>query len=282
MDHGDVLAELAGLLAECSAGAGGLALVSGGLASGKTELLQRFQRHAAAAGALLLTATGAPAERPLQAGVIDQLFDGAGLPPEIADRVSHLITPIAATVDDSGADVQGIRPSYVRPVHELCQILIELSRERPVVLCVDEKTQVQALDRTVPILPMQEGRIERRSHDYYRHGTSTLFAALDIATGQVTAALKPRHRHQEWLAFLKLIKSQVPADRLQCMAVALAGDFPDLTALEVKNIILETATRYPQEVLIPGGEGARRAFGELSVTGGVVNAYEAVRRAMAY
>ena len=58
-------------------------------------------------------------------------------------------------------------------------------------LCVDEKSQIQALDRTVPILPMQEGRIERRSHDYYRHGTTTLFAALDIATGQVTAALKP-------------------------------------------------------------------------------------------
>jgi len=58
----------------------------------------------------------------------------------------------------------------------------------------------------VPILPMQPGRIERRSHDSYRHGTTTLFAALDIATGQVTAALKPRHRHQELLAFLKQIE----------------------------------------------------------------------------
>jgi transposase len=78
--------------------------------------------------------------------------------------------------------------------------------ENAIVLCVDEKSQIQALDRTVPILPMQEGRIERRSHDYYRHGTTTLFAALDIATGQVTAALKPRHRHQEFLAFLKQIE----------------------------------------------------------------------------
>ena len=74
------------------------------------------------------------------------------------------------------------------------------------VLCVDEKSQIQALDRTVPILPVTEGRIERRSHDYYRHGTSTLFAALDIATAQVTAALKKRHRHQEFLAFLKQIE----------------------------------------------------------------------------
>ncbi|WP_090104663.1 LuxR C-terminal-related transcriptional regulator [Lentzea jiangxiensis] len=137
-DHGDALVELVGLLAGCSAGPGRLALVSGGLACGKTELLQRFQRHAAASGALLLTATGSPAEQPLQAGVIDQLFHGAGLPPEIADRVSHLITPIAATVNDSGADVRGIHHSYVRPVHELCQILLELSRERPVVLCVDD------------------------------------------------------------------------------------------------------------------------------------------------
>jgi len=74
------------------------------------------------------------------------------------------------------------------------------------VLCVDEKSQIQALDRTTPILPMQEGRIECRWHDYYRHGTTPLFAALDTATGEVTAALKPRHRHQEFLAFLKHIE----------------------------------------------------------------------------
>lgn len=138
MDHGDAFAVLAGLLAECSAGAGRLALVRGGLASGKTELLQRFQRHAATTGAMLLTATGAPAERSLQAGVIDQLFHGAGLPPEIADRVSHLITPIAVNVDEPGSDVRTIHHSHVRPVHELCGILLELSRERPVVLCVDD------------------------------------------------------------------------------------------------------------------------------------------------
>ena len=57
-------------------------------------------------------------------------------------------------------------------------------------LCVDEKSQIQALDRTVPMLPMQPGLLERRTHDYVRHGTTTLFAALDIATGQVTAALQ--------------------------------------------------------------------------------------------
>ncbi len=78
--------------------------------------------------------------------------------------------------------------------------------ENAIVLCVDEKSQIQALDRTMPVLPMQPGLVERRSHDYVRHGTTTLFAALEIATGKVTAALKPRHRNQEFLAFLKQIE----------------------------------------------------------------------------
>ena len=96
-------------------------------------------------------------------------------------------------------------PELVGKVTDICGLYLA-PPENAIVLCVDEKSQIQALDRTVPILPMQEGRIERRSHDYYRHGTTTLFAALDIATGQVTAALKPRHRHQEFLAFLKQIE----------------------------------------------------------------------------
>jgi len=96
-------------------------------------------------------------------------------------------------------------PELVGKVTDICGLYLA-PPQNAIVLCVDEKSQIQALDRTVPILPMQEGRIERRSHDYYRHGTSTLFAALDIATGQVTAALKKRHRHQEFLAFLKQIE----------------------------------------------------------------------------
>jgi transposase len=96
-------------------------------------------------------------------------------------------------------------PELVGKVTDICGLYLA-PPENAIVLCVDEKSQIQALDRTVPVLPMQPGLIERRSHDYYRHGTSTLFAALDIATGQVTAALKPRHRHQEFLAFLKQIE----------------------------------------------------------------------------
>src|SRR5215213_8375293 len=86
--------------------------------------------------------------------------------------------------------------------------------ENAIVLSVDEKSQIQALDRSMPILPMQPGLIERRSHDYVRHGTTTLFAALEIATGQVTAALKPRHRHQEFLAFLKQVARAYPEGEL--------------------------------------------------------------------
>jgi len=83
-----------------------------------------------------------------------------------------------------------------------------------VVLCVDEKSQIQALDRTAPILPTQPHLIERRSADYVRHGTTTLFAALEIATGHVTGALKPRHRRQEFLAFLKQVARAYPGREL--------------------------------------------------------------------
>jgi transposase len=84
--------------------------------------------------------------------------------------------------------------------------------ENAIVLCVDEKSQIQALDRTQKMLPMQPGFPERRTNDYVRHGTSTLFAALEIATGTVTAACKPRHRHQEFLAFLKQVAKAYPDD----------------------------------------------------------------------
>ena len=72
------------------------------------------------------------------------------------------------------------------------------------VVCGDEKSQLQALERTQPVQPMAPGRVERPTHDSVRHGTTTLFAALEVATGRVTDACQPRHRHSEFLAFLKL------------------------------------------------------------------------------
>jgi transposase len=83
--------------------------------------------------------------------------------------------------------------------------------EKAVVLCVDEKSQVQALDRSQPVLPMMPGMPERRTHDYARHGVTSLFAAFDIADGTVISELHRRHRHQEFLRFLKRIDKNVPA-----------------------------------------------------------------------
>ena len=82
--------------------------------------------------------------------------------------------------------------------------------ENAVVLCVDEKSQIQALNRTQKVLPMQPGHAEQRTHDYVRNGTTTLFAALEVATGQVTGLCKARHRHQEFLAFLKHVARTYP------------------------------------------------------------------------
>lgn len=82
--------------------------------------------------------------------------------------------------------------------------------DHALVLCVDEKSQVQALERTQPVLPMGLGYVEGITHDYIRHGTTTLFAALDVANGTVLTQCKPRHRHQEFLAFLRHIESNVP------------------------------------------------------------------------
>ncbi len=103
-------------------------------------------------------------------------------------------------------------PFFVEKVRDIVGLYLNpLEQTRAVVLCVDEKSQIQALDRTQPILPMAPGRPERRTHDYYRHGTTSLFAALDVATGKVIASLHHRHRHQEFLKFLKQIDREVPA-----------------------------------------------------------------------
>jgi transposase len=84
--------------------------------------------------------------------------------------------------------------------------------EKAIVLCADEKSSVQALDRTQASLPMVKGRGETMTHDYKRHGTTTLFAALDVLTGTVIGQCMPHHRHQEWLKFLKTIDREVPED----------------------------------------------------------------------
>lgn len=85
--------------------------------------------------------------------------------------------------------------------------------ENAVVFSVDEKSSIQALDRTQPGLPMKRGRAGTMTHDYKRHGTSTLFAALNVFTGEIIGECKKRHRHQEFLSFLKTIEAQSPEDK---------------------------------------------------------------------
>ena len=85
--------------------------------------------------------------------------------------------------------------------------------EKALVLCVDEKSQIQALERTQPLLPLRPGIPARQTHDYKRNGTTTLFAALSVLDGKVIGDCMPRHRHQEFIRFLKKIHTQIPADR---------------------------------------------------------------------
>jgi len=100
-------------------------------------------------------------------------------------------------------------PELVAKVNDVVGLYLH-PPENAVVLSVDEKSQIQALDRTQKTLPMQPGRAEKRTHDYVRHGTTTLFAALEIATGKVTGLCRPRHRHQEFLVFLRHLARAYP------------------------------------------------------------------------
>ncbi len=99
-------------------------------------------------------------------------------------------------------------PFFVEKVRDIVSLYLN-PPAKAVVLCVDEKTQIQALDRTQPLLPMGLGYVEGVTHDTIRHGTTTLFAALDLATGAVIAECKPGHRHQEFLSFLRRIDKEV-------------------------------------------------------------------------
>lgn len=100
-------------------------------------------------------------------------------------------------------------PLFVDKVRDICGLYLN-PPDRALVLCVDEKSQIQALDRTQPTLPMRPGQVERRTHDYLRHGTTSLFAALDIKTGEVIGKCMQRHRAIEFRRFLDTIEAAVP------------------------------------------------------------------------
>lgn len=102
-------------------------------------------------------------------------------------------------------------PLFIDKVRDVVGLYLS-PPDKAIVLCVDEKSQVQALDRSQPLLPLEPGRPERHTHDYARHGTTSLFAALNVATGQVIGRCQSRHRHQEFLRFLDLIDQTIPAE----------------------------------------------------------------------
>lgn len=102
-------------------------------------------------------------------------------------------------------------PLFIDKVRDIVGLYLA-PPQRALVLCVDEKSQIQALDRTAPLLPMRPGQIERRTHDYARHGTTTLFAALDAKTGELIGQTQSRHRSVEFRKFLDIIEQNVPAD----------------------------------------------------------------------
>jgi transposase len=102
-------------------------------------------------------------------------------------------------------------PFFVEKVREIVGLYLN-PPDKALVLCVDEKSQIQALERTQPLLPMGLGYAEGVTHDYFRHGTVTLFAALDIVAGAVISQCKPRHRHQEFMSFLKHLDANTPTE----------------------------------------------------------------------
>ena len=102
-------------------------------------------------------------------------------------------------------------PFFVEKVRDVVGLYLN-PPDKALVLCVDEKSQVQALERTQPVLPMGLGYLEGVTHDYYRHGTTTLFAALNVLDGSVITQCKPRHRHQEFLSFLNHLDRNVPVE----------------------------------------------------------------------
>jgi transposase len=123
---------------------------------------------------------------------VSRIWRAFGLKPHLVDTFKLSPDPLFV---DKVKDIVGL---YLNPP------------EAALVLCVDEKTQVQALDRTAPVLPRRPGLPERRTHDYVRHGTTNLYAALDMASGRVIADLTERHRAQEFRRFLNLINRSVP------------------------------------------------------------------------
>ena len=200
-------------------------------AVGKSVLtVRRWRRRYLAKGVdgLLKDATRPPGRKPLTAEKIKQvvhmtLYDkpanathwsvrsmaaAAGLSPSSVQRIwhAHALKPHLVKRFKISRD-----PRFAAKVEDVVGLYLN-PPDKALVLCVDEKSQIQALDRTQPGLPLKKGRAGTMTHDYKRNGTTTLFAALSMLDGKVIGACMPRHRHREFLRFLKLIDHQTQTD----------------------------------------------------------------------
>ena len=189
---------------------------------------ERFMR--AGVDGLLRDKTRPPGKVPLGQPVIDRVISlTAGDPPGEATHWSA--GAMAKAIGISVSSVQriwrahGLQPYRVRRFRlsndpafaEKLRDVVGLYVDPPahaVVLSIDEKSQIQALDRTQPGLPMKKGRAGTMTHDYKRHGTTTLFAALDVLEGKVIGRCMQRHRHQEFIRFLNTVEAEVPAGKV--------------------------------------------------------------------
>jgi putative transposase len=158
------------------------------------DLINKTLHTKPANGATHWSVRGIAAETSISATSVHRYFKLLGLQPHRTESFKLSTDPLFI---EKLRDVVGL---YLSPP------------ENALVLCVDEKSQCQALERTQPMLPLGLGYVEGVTHDYVRHGTTTLFAALNVLNGAILAECKPRHRHQEFLAFLRSIDKAVPAE----------------------------------------------------------------------
>jgi transposase len=198
-------------------------------ATGKSQLtVRRWRRRFLAKGVdgLLKDASRPPRRKPLTAEKIAAVVQ-ATLHTTPPNATHWSVRSMAAAAGLSASSIQriwsahGLKPHLVKTfklsrdpnfaakVQDVVGLYLD-PPERALVLSLDEKSQIQALDRTQPGLPMKKGRAGTWTHDYKRHGVTTLFAALDVATGKVIGQCMPRHRHQEWLKFLRAIDRATP------------------------------------------------------------------------
>src|SRR6266581_4359183 len=162
------------------------------LAAAKIEQVVHMTLHAKPPNATHWSVRSMAAAAGISYSSVQRIWHAHGLKP-------HLVKTFKVSRDKNFvAKVEDVVGLYLNPP------------DKALVLCVDEKSQIQALDRTQPGLPMKKGRAGTMTHDYKRNGTTTLFAALDVATGQVIGQCMKRHRHQEWLRFLRTIDRRTP------------------------------------------------------------------------